>query len=389
MLAASGSPSSQIRVKCLLVDDLEDNIAALSAIMRRDDVELFSARSGAEALDLLLTHDMALAILDVQMPEMDGFQLAELMRGSERTRHVPIIFVTAGARDPVRLFRGYDQGAVDFLYKPIDASILLTKADVFFEIYRQRKQLAQELEARTQTLHLNEIFMGILGHDLRDPLNAIMLNAQLLKTIDDPLARDLASSITRSGQRMGRMIQDLLDVTRTRLGGGLEAVRKPGSLFEAVDAALQELAEAGEGNFIELEAEGDFEGEWDCDRITQAVSNLASNAITHGCQDSPVRLYVDGRHDDVVVLSVTNKGEIPAALLPRIFEPFTTESTRARRSGSLGLGLYIVQQIVQSHGGYIDVQSGNGITHFALTLPRQCSLGPKADELPVSPSCKR
>jgi len=138
MLPAPGSSSPQIRVKCLLVDDLAANLAALSALMRRDDVELFTARSGVEALDLLLTHDMALAILDVQMPEMDGFQLAEIMRSSERTRHVPIIFVTAGARDPVRIFRGYDQGAVDFLYKPIEPSILLTKAEVFFEIYSMK-----------------------------------------------------------------------------------------------------------------------------------------------------------------------------------------------------------------------------------------------------------
>jgi CheY-like chemotaxis protein len=92
------------RVKCLLVDDLEENLLALSALLRRDDVEILEARSGSEALELLLVHDVALAFLDVQMPDMDGFELAELMRGSERTRHVPIIFVTAGGRDQYRLF---------------------------------------------------------------------------------------------------------------------------------------------------------------------------------------------------------------------------------------------------------------------------------------------
>src|SRR5690349_11691694 len=123
-------------VHCLVVDDVEENLIALTALLRAPNVEIHTARSGSEALDLLLRHDMALALLDVQMPEMDGFQLAELMRGSERTRHVPIIFVTAGSCDPVRLFRGYDQGAVDFLYKPIEPAILLSKAEVFFEIYR-------------------------------------------------------------------------------------------------------------------------------------------------------------------------------------------------------------------------------------------------------------
>src|SRR5258706_4658186 len=112
------------RIKCLLVDDLEENLLALAALLQRDDIELLTARSGEEALELLLRHDVALAFLDVQMPDMDGFELAELMRGSERTRHVPIIFVTAGARDQHRLFKGYETGAVDFLYKPIERHVL-------------------------------------------------------------------------------------------------------------------------------------------------------------------------------------------------------------------------------------------------------------------------
>src|ERR1700754_3694718 len=119
-------------VKCLLVDDLEENLLALSALLQRPDLEILTAQSGSEALELLLVHDVALAFLDVQMPEMDGFELAELMRGSERTRNVPIIFVTAGTHDSFRQFKGYEAGAVDFLYKPVDARILKNKADVFF-----------------------------------------------------------------------------------------------------------------------------------------------------------------------------------------------------------------------------------------------------------------
>ena len=117
-----------------------------------DGVEILTAQSGAEALELLLVHDFALAFLDVQMPEMDGFELAELMRGSERTRQVPIIFVTAGAREQQRVFKGYESGAVDFIYKPIEPHILKNKADVFFQLYRQRVRLAQELKDRTETL---------------------------------------------------------------------------------------------------------------------------------------------------------------------------------------------------------------------------------------------
>src|SRR4029079_17264976 len=168
-------------VKCLLVDDLDENLLALSALLRRDDVEVLQARSGTEALELLLIHEVALAFLDVQMPEMDGFELAELMRGSERTRHVPIIFVTAASHDQHRVFKGYENGAVDFLYKPLDPYILENKADVFFELYRQKQQLARELHDRTETLPLNEMFTAVLGHDLRNPLNAILTAAQLLE----------------------------------------------------------------------------------------------------------------------------------------------------------------------------------------------------------------
>jgi PAS domain S-box-containing protein len=128
-------------IKFLLVDDLEPNLMALEGLLKRDGLELLRATSGAQALELLLIHDVALAFLDVQMPEMDGFELAELMRGTERTRHVPIIFVTAGATNEPRRFRGYELGAVDFLYKPIDRHVLKSKADVFFDLARQRRDL--------------------------------------------------------------------------------------------------------------------------------------------------------------------------------------------------------------------------------------------------------
>ena len=170
-----------IPVKCLIVDDRDENLLVLEALLRREDVVVLTAHSGAQALDLLLAHDVALALLDVQMPEMDGFTLAELMRGSERTRHVPIIFVTAGARDERRTFRGYESGAVDFLYKPIEPHILRNKADVFFQLYRQKQQIAHELRDRTETLRLNEMFTAVLGHDLRNPLNAILTGALLLE----------------------------------------------------------------------------------------------------------------------------------------------------------------------------------------------------------------
>lgn len=123
-------------INFLLVDDLEENLLALEALLQRDGLVCLKARSGDEALELLLVHDVALALLDVQMPGMDGFQLAEFMRGAARARHIPIIFVTAGSADAQRRFRGYEAGAVDFIQKPIEADILRSKADVFFDLHQ-------------------------------------------------------------------------------------------------------------------------------------------------------------------------------------------------------------------------------------------------------------
>ncbi|MDF0677184.1 MAG: response regulator [Nitrospira sp.] len=136
--------------KVLLVDDHPVNLTVLAELLRRDDVKLLCAKSGAEALELLLLHDVALALIDVQMPEMDGFELAEVMRGVERAKHVPIIFVTAGSREERYRFRGYEAGAVDFLYKPIEPDVLKSKVNVFLAIDRQRRELTRLLTERTE-----------------------------------------------------------------------------------------------------------------------------------------------------------------------------------------------------------------------------------------------
>src|SRR5678809_1352577 len=128
------------KVKCLLVDDVDENLLALEAVLRGDDREIHKATSGPQAPELLLVHDFALALLDIHMPTMDGFELAELMRGTERSKHIPIIFITAQSHnEPLPMFRGYESGAVDVLFKPIDPEILRQKAEVFFELHRQRE----------------------------------------------------------------------------------------------------------------------------------------------------------------------------------------------------------------------------------------------------------
>jgi len=206
-------------VKFLVVDDRDENLTAMEALLRRENLEILLARSGNEALEVLLQHDIALALVDVQMPEMDGFALAELMRGSEKSKHVPIIFVTASPEEGHRVFRGYDAGAVDFLFKPVDTKVLRHKADVFFDLYRQRQELAE-------TLRLNETFVAAITHDLRNPLSAVIVAAQVLNQSTDERTKRISSRLISSGQRMKAMIDELSDLARARLGGGIPVHRE-------------------------------------------------------------------------------------------------------------------------------------------------------------------
>ena len=213
---------------------------ALDALLRRDGLVLLKAKSGPDALELLLAHEVALALVDVQMPEMDGFELAELMRGTDRTRRVPIIFLTAGSPDQQRRFRGYDAGAVDFLYKPIEPHVLRSKADVFFELWRERQEVARQRdelklataenarlleETRRTADALREAdrrkaeFLAVLAHELRNPLAPLRNGLQILNLAHtaDSAARARAMMERQLGHLV-RLVDDLLDISRVTSG---------------------------------------------------------------------------------------------------------------------------------------------------------------------------
>jgi two-component system, sensor histidine kinase and response regulator len=360
------------RIKCLLVDGLQENLQALAALLQRDDVELLTARSAEQALELLLQHDVALAFLDVQTPGMDGFELAARIRGSERTRQVPLIFVTAAAHERQHVFKGYESGAVDFIYRPLEAHVLRNKAEVFFELYRQKQQLAEELRNRTEALRSNEMFSALLAHDLRNPLSAILASARLLqRRSSDPHAHEAAARIVSSGNRMGRLIEDMLDLARARLAGGLILKREPGDFRALVERVIREHQSAAPDRLIESTCTGEFFGSWDTERIAQVVSNLIGNALKHGDPQTMVAVRLDGTASESVSLSVVNSGTIPDELREHLFDPFQGGKRPAGRSEGLGLGLYIVFQIVKGHGGSVDVESGrNNQTAVRVVLPR-------------------
>ncbi|OVZ54373.1 hypothetical protein CDO44_26900 [Pigmentiphaga sp. NML080357] len=360
-------------VKILVVDDIEENIVAMEALVRRPDVELLRANSGTTALELLLEHDVALALLDVHMPGMDGYELAELMRGSPRTRHVPIIFLTAADRSAHRTFRGYEAGAVDFLYKPLEPHILRTKIDVFVELQQQRLQLAEQLDKLTQLLRTNEMFVAVLGHDLRNPLSAVVnISDVLIQTAADGQTRDWATRIKNSGHRMARMVDQLLDLAHMRTGA-IAISNQPIDLAELCGHIVQELDPLGDKRSIKLEHWGNTRGTWDRDRLQQVFSNLVGNALQHGMQHAPVSVSVDGTKDETVTVKVCNAGTLDPEVRTHLFQPFAAAKIRPRASGGLGLGLYIAKELVAVHQGQLTVNcETEGLTIFEVVLPRRC-----------------
>ena len=246
----------------LAVDDSEDNLDVLSDFIDRPDVEVVRARAGKEAIDLLSRHDVTLALVDVYMPDMDGFELAEAMRANAHTCHIPIIFLTAGARDQTRMFHGYDLGAVDFLYKPVEQQVLRGKIDTFVELHRQRRQLAEQVEVLQQTIRINETLVAILGHDLRGPLGAVLSNLDVLMHKPDAVRTEhVAAGMRSTIQRMARMIDQLLDFARLRRSK-IELHPVSTDLAGLIGRILREQERELATVIIRVEALGDTSGIW-------------------------------------------------------------------------------------------------------------------------------
>ena len=390
---------SDIQAKLLIVDDLPENLLALEALIKREDRTVYKALSADEALSLLLQHEFAIAILDVQMPGMNGFELAELMRGTDKTKNIPIVFVSAAGREMNYAFKGYESGAVDFLHKPLDIHAVKSKVNVFVDLYRQRKAVRQQVEALEKSRREQEVllaqlqvtqgelehavrmrddFMSIVSHEVRTPLNGLILETQLRKM---HLARDNASAFTmdkmqamverdeRQIQSLIRLIEDMLDVSRIRTGK-LSIRPNEFDLSRLVTTLVHTFASqiSAAQSSINLRAEQPVVGQWDEFRIEQVVSNLLTNALRYGAK-SPidVSVYAEGKR---AVVEVRDQGiGISEENQQRIFLQFERVTAKHAVAG-LGLGLFISEQIVAAHHGEITVHSalGEGAL-FRVSLP--------------------
>jgi PAS domain S-box-containing protein len=235
----------------------------------------------------------------------------------------------------------------------------------------QDERLRRDAEQIARARDFEKWILAIVSHDIRDPLNTIQLAAHVLRQSPETsgIARGQAEVLARGVNRIQHIVADLLDYSRERDGTGIQLHPRPTDLRPVCQQIVHELEAIAQDRRFTLECQVDGRGAWDEQRVMQAISNLASNAVAHGTPGSPVCLRLTGDEQRVAV-EVHNEGAIPTELLPRIFEPFQTSRHHGGRGDGLGLGLFIAKAIAEAHGGTLAVDSEGESTTFRLTLPR-------------------
>lgn len=370
-------------VDILLVDDRPDGLMAMEAVLGHEGYNLVQASSGHEALASLYDHDYAVILLDVQMPVMDGFETARLIKQYAPARETPIIFVTAISKETHHIARGYESGAVDYLFKPFDPNILLSKVKIFVELYQARQFLAKtnetlELKVKERTAELTQInreleqFAYVASHDLQEPLRKIItFSGRLQESFSaqlDEVGRDYLDRMHKAGTRMKTVIEDLLHFSR------INAKDIP---YEATDLKeiIMDVISDLEIKIAQQKAEIIIE---DLPTVTANKSqlrhlfqNLILNSIKFSKKDQSPRIVINSQVDnEFAIIDVRDNGiGFDEKYLDRIFKPFQRLHGKNEYEGS-GIGLSICQKIAQQHGGHITAKStpGEGAT-FIITLP--------------------
>lgn len=370
----------EIKPAVLIVDDVEANLVTLEALLADLNCDLVRANGGNEALSQLLKREFAVVLLDVQMPEIDGYEVAKYARENPATRDVPIVFLTAMHQSEDGMLRGYGTGAVDFLLKPINAHVLRAKVRVFIDLYISRRKLANEVGAHKKTLAALEItnealrhFTYAASHDLKAPLRAVrgFLGA-LSEEVGDRLDATSQDYLTRSikaSQRMDSLLDSLLNYARLQRPASLASV----SCETLIEQVRADLAETLTTSHATLAADAMPIVRGDADRLYQLFLNLISNALKFRRTDVAPCVTVSARKQgNEWSFCVEDNGiGIDPQHQASVFKAFWRLHAQSKYEGS-GLGLSISQQIVEQHGGRIWVESApGGGARFCFTLADQ------------------
>ena len=401
-------------VSLLMVDDRPENLLALEAILGGRGLNLVRANSGREALKAMLAQEFALILMDIAMPDLDGYETAELIRRHERFRLTPIIFLTANHYAEAHVFKGYSIGAVDYLLKPLVPEVLLSKVSVFVELYTNRQmlkaqaaalqqsydQMEQRVLARTGELaasnlalqaevaerqrveaervallereqaarleaetmnRLKDEFLATLSHELRTPLNAILGWTHVLESgkRDEAVIARATRVIRNSAQAQAQLVTHILDVSRI-ISGRLPLRMSDVDVRAVICDTLETLQPAvvAKGIAITTRFEGDAALIGDRDRLQQVFWNVLSNAIKFTPKGGEVRIELTATPQDIHLTVADNGSGIEPEFLPRVFDRFTqADASQARAHGGLGLGMAIVRHLVELHGGVVGVDS--------------------------------
>jgi two-component system sensor histidine kinase/response regulator len=406
--AGPGSTEEPERVKILLVDDQPDNLLSAEAVLESLGQEIVKAQSGREALRYLLDQDFAVILLDVMMPGMDGIETASLIRQRERSRHTPIIFLTALGKSEEHLFRGYEVGAVDYLFKPIVPEVLRSKVAVFIELSRKSnllKRHAQLLENRNVELeaamaeieradleikslneHLErrireldavnrelETFSFSVSHDLRAPLTRIAGFSRALRELYnqnlDDNARLYLDRIHNSAEKMCQLVDDLLHFSRvTRM----EIRREPVDLSDMVRSILSELAARDGGRDAEFVVAEGARVMGDAALLRSVVLNLLENAwkFTSKRERARIEFGMDATDTEPIFFVRDNGAGFDSSLTDRLFTAFQRLHASSEFPGN-GIGLATVDRIIRRHGGRVwaEGETGRGATFYFTVHP--------------------
>ncbi|MCH7501451.1 MAG: response regulator, partial [Nitrospinae bacterium] len=382
--------NKKIKPKILAIDDRKANLLALEAVLEDLECDLYLATSGQAGLKLVLEHEFALALVDVQMPGMDGFEVAKLILGIPKSKYLPIIFITAFNEHQELKFKGYNAGGVDFLFKPLDPKILTSKVGIFLDLYcskqfieNQKVELEEKVEALKEAKNAAEVatqaksdFLSIMSHEIRTPMNAIMGFTQLvLKTELSSKQSEFLNTIQISAQNLLVIINDILDFSKIEAGKlSLESVEFS---LESIlgDMAHQEVPKAQNKGlellfYIEPNVPNNLLG--DPLRLGQILLNLLSNAIKftdRGQVVLTVKTEKSTGADAIIHFAIQDTGiGLSEQQVSKLFHPFTqADSSTTREYGGTGLGLSICQRLVEIMGGrlWVESEQGKGSTfHF-------------------------